>query len=98
MADVCYYADEEYSIGSVIVIEGDEYVCQNDGDPAWYIVVRQTGQPEPRPTSDTSATAGPRSQVCYYGGKKYSTGAPLKMPNGVVNRCQDGKWVPKQPQ
>ena len=96
MAEVCYYADAEYSVGSVIVVEGDEYVCQNDGDPAWYVVVRQTGVPEPRPAGGTSdSTVAKKEQVCYYEGKKYSTGAPLKMPNGEVKRCQDGKWVPK---
>jgi hypothetical protein len=41
MAGVCYYADEEeYSEGSVIVVEGQEQFCADLsglGDPQWVL-------------------------------------------------------------
>jgi Protein of unknown function (DUF1496) len=32
MAEVCYYADEEYSEGSIIKVEGDLYECGDLGE------------------------------------------------------------------
>lgn len=113
MAGVCYYADEEYSEGSVIVVEGQEQFCADlggYGDPQWVDDIDGTDEdterelsdtPEGQPERGTDDDAGvvARKAVCYYGGKRYSLGARLKMPNGKVYRCgRGGTWVPPRPQ
>lgn len=92
MAEVCYYADEEYSEGSIIKVEGDLYECGDLGEGilTW---IEYFGGKEVQAASGSVSVA--KAVVCYYGGKKYSVGAPLKMGDGKIRRCsKDGKWLP----
>lgn len=109
--DVCYYEDLEYSVGSVIEFDGDEYVCVDlGGGPRWSKQSRSKPAPTDRPEPSISAAEAPAGavasaaakppRVCYYAGKKYSIGAPLKASNGKTYVCDGSKggnpqWVPQ---
>jgi Protein of unknown function (DUF1496) len=95
---ICWYEGQEYSAGSVIELEGIQYECMSDADQAYWSARDTRQQKDALGYYELPAQAEARKQkvFCYYQGKKYSPGAPIKMPDGKIYRCQfDGKWHKK---
>jgi hypothetical protein len=99
MAEVCWYADEEYSEGSIIKAEGETYECGDLGDGKLRWIPSFGGKGRAKAVRRNEAAAPlTAAAVCIYEGKKYSPGAPKKMGDGKIHYCgTDGKWHPKPP-
>ncbi|MEU8610601.1 DUF1496 domain-containing protein [Actinoplanes sp. NPDC048791] len=105
MAEICYYADQEYSVGSVIEIDDDEYqeCVSGPGGATWGEVQKLEVSESVKHSLDAAGdapdvvvrdSADPtivfkEGSTCLYGGQKYSVGAKRKMPNGQVKRCEN---------
>jgi hypothetical protein len=107
MAEVCYYADKEYSVGSIIEVDDDEYqeCISTPGGTQWSNVQERESSERGKSSLDAAGdepdlvvkdSSDPtivfkKGSTCSYNGEKYSVGAKLKMPNGQVKQCVYGE-------